>query len=359
MSDPDTADTAATYTFPTRPAGGLLLGLSGPRLSAVGLAGLALVVVVMTTGTTTRLTALTCVAVLLVVTFAKVAHRPLLEWIPVIGRHGWAQATRTNEFYRCTDLEARPLPEQVLDLPGELFGLELHDLETDADADTDTDRRYGILRDVWRRRVIAVAEVSGDGFLFDDPDDQQQRVDGWGALLDTVAATMPEIVRLQIVHTAGPASPDTSARHHATAGGHGTAATRRSYLQVLDRTGNHAQDHRLLVAVALDTKAARTDIRHAGGGVQGAANVLLDRAARIEAQLTAAGVDVHGWLPAGAIAAVLRAGFDPAASTLPTDDDGNPDLSPAACGPWAMNAGWDAVRHDSGWSTSFEVVPRS
>lgn len=359
MADIDNADTPATYTFPTRPAGGLLFGLSGPRLTAVGAAGLALVAAAVGTSTAGRLAALTAVAALIVVTFTRVAHRPLLEWIPILARHGWAQATRANEFYRSSDLETQPLPDQVLDLPGELFGLELHNLavDTDTDTDADSDRAYGILRDVWRKRVIAVAEVSGDGFLFDDPADQQQRVDGWGGLLDQVAATMPEIVRLQIVHTAGSASPAGPARHHHRAGGHGTPATRRSYRQVLDRAAAGAQHHRLLFAVALDERAARTDIRQAGGGVQGAANVLLDRAARIETQLAATGLAIHGWLSAGAIAAVLRTGFDPAAAaSLPTDDHGNPHVSAAACGPWAMHAGWDAVRHDSGWSTSFEVV---
>lgn len=357
MTDTDPAEGLAIYTFPTGPAGGILFGLSGPRLTAVGLSGLALLVAVMGTGTGARLAALTVVAVSLLLTFVKITHRPLLEWIPVVARHGWAQATRANEFYRSPDLETGPLPDEVLDLPGELFGLELHDLTVDTDTTADHAIRYGIVRDVWRKRVIVVAEVSGDGFLFDDPDDQQHRVDGWGALLDQVAATMPEIVRLQVVHTAGPAPVKRLARYHRTAGGHGTPATATSYRQVVERAGRDAQEHRMLLAVALDERAARNAIRQAGGGIAGAANVLLDRAARIEAQLTASGLQVHGWLSAGTIAAVLRVAFDPAAATsLPTDGDGNPDVSPPACGPWAMNAGWAAVRHDSGWSTSFEVV---
>jgi len=357
VTDTDATEGLATYTFPTGPSGGILFGLSGPRLTAVGLSGLAVLVAVMGTGTSSRLAAMMVVAVLLVATFAKVAHRPLLEWVPVIARYGWAQATRTNEFYRSPDLETQPLPDEMLDLPGELFGIELHDLTINADTPADHDSRYGILRDVWRKRVIAVAEVSGDGFVFDDPADQQQRVDGWGSVLDQVAATMPEIVRLQVVHTAGPASVEALARHHATAGGHGTNATATSYRQVIERAGQQAQEHRMLLAVALDERAARTDIRQAGGRIAGAANVLLDRAARIESQLTASGLQVCGWLPASTIAAVLRVAFDPAAHNwLPTDDHGNPDVSQSACGPWAINPGWAAVQHDSGWSTSFEVV---
>lgn len=342
------------YQFPARPGGGLLLGLSGPRLATAGAAGLWVAAGGLTAGS------LAAAVGLLAAAFVRVKGRVAVEWLPLVVRFGWAMATRNNEFYTSPDLRG-PLPDPTLDLPGELFGIELHDLTPDTAATSANPTRagYGVLRDVWRHRVVAVAEVSGEDFLFSDPDVQQARLVAWGALLDHVAQTMPELGRLQLVHCAGPASVDMLARHHRAEGGRGTDATAASYRQVLARVGRQAQEHRLLLAVAVDVRAVRRAVRQAGGGIEGAARVLMDRAARVEEHLVAGGLQLHGWLPARTIAQVLRVGFDPAARQLVGDMADVADgagVDPAACGPWGMVDGWSAVRHDSGWSTTFEVV---
>jgi hypothetical protein len=83
----------------------------------------------------------------------------------------------------------------------------------------------------------------------------------------------------------------------------------------------------------------------------------MDRAAIIEEVLRGAGLDVHGWLPADAIAQMLRVGFDPAArGHLDTAPDSPTGIDPAAVGPTGIVDGWSAVRHDSGWSTTLQVL---
>jgi hypothetical protein len=349
------------YRFPARPATGVLFGLSLPRLLTVAAGGVVLIAVASRPTVATVAVGGLLLTVLAGAAVAKVGGRTPVDWLPVWAAWGWVVATGNREFYASPDLGA-DLPAGMLDLPGGLFGLELHTftISSRATVANPTPAGYGVVVDTFRDRMVAVAEVSGQDLLFCDPQVQQARFAGWGQLLDHVGQSLPELSRLQLVHLAGPASPARPARWHHLHGGRGTDATATSYRQVLEAAGAGAQEHRLLLAVALDRTAARRAVRQAGGGRDGAAAVLLDRAAIIEDALTAAGVAVHGWLPARAVAAVLQAGFDPAASLQldargdDVNDGGGAEVSVA--GPVGMVESWAALRLDSGWATTLQVV---
>jgi hypothetical protein len=349
-----------TYQFPSRPIPGVLFGLSVARLAAIGAGG---VVVILTLSRPSAAGLLAAVFTLTLLTAAvgiKVRGRAMIDWLPVWVAFGWQQATRNNEFYANPDV-ALDLPAGVLDLPGELFGIEIHHYAgtSRASVANPTPTAYGLLKDTFRHRLVAVAEIAGDDFLFCDPADQQARIAAWGGFLDHVAQALPELTRLQVVHAVGePATADV-ATHHRDHGGRGTATTGDSYRQVVGAAREHAQQHRMMLAIALDTHLARRAIRQAGGGRDGAAAVLMDRAAVIEEMLRAAGVDVRGWLPATALGRVLRQAFDPAAAAAEqgaSDTTGTPEVAAAAVGPTGMVDGWSSVRHDSGWSATFQVA---
>ena len=348
------------YQFPTRPTPGLLFGLSAARLAAVGTAGVVAIATLTRPTAASLLTGAATIAVLAAAVVVKVAGRAAIDWLPVWIAFGWQQATRNNEFYTSPDL-ALDLPDEVLDLPGELFGIELHHYtgHCRATVSNPTPTGYGIIRDTFRHRLVAIAEIGGNDFLFCDPADQQARIGAWGAVLDHVAQSLPELCRLQVVHSVGPATTAPLAAHHRTHGGRGTEATAASYRQVVQATGASAQQHRMLLAIGFDLRLARRSIRQAGGGNDAAAAVLMDRAAVIEDTLRAAGIDLRGWLPVPTIGHVLRSAFDPAAAVTgdqPTDVNDGAGVETASAGPTGMVDSWSTVRHDSGWSTTFQVV---
>ena len=351
-----------SYRFPARASSGVLFGLSLSRLLAIGAAGVVLIVVTSRPSVWSLTGGSVVIGVLLGSVAVRVGGRPAIDWLPVWVGYGWAMATRNNEFYASPDLVDVELPEGTLDLPGELFGFELHtyDRTSKATVANPTPAGYGVLVDTFRDRLVAIVEVSGQDLLFCDPHDQQARFTSWGATLDHLVQSLPELARLQVVHLVGPASTETLARWHHAHGGRGTPDTHRSYRQVVDAAGTGAQEHRLLVAVALDVRAARRSVRQAGGGRDGAATVLLDRAATVEDALRAAGIEVHGWLPAPAVARLLRVAFDPAVRTRldagPDDVNDGGGLEAAAAGPTAMVEQWSALRHDSGWSATLQVA---
>ncbi|WP_052665111.1 SCO6880 family protein [Nitriliruptor alkaliphilus] len=350
-----------SYQFPAPTTSGLMLGLSAPRLVAVGLAGVTFVLAMAVQTAAALLLAAISIVALLAAVFVRVGGRPAIDWVPVWVAFGWAAATRNNEFYASPDLSV-DLPPETLDLPGELFGLELHSLAPSpaVSVANATPAEYGVVVDTFRHRLVAVAEVSGEDFLFLDPCDEQARVSAWGATLDHIAQSMPELCRVQVVHTAGPSSVEGLVGYHDGHGGRGPEAAAQSYRHVLARSGAASQEHRLLVAIALDARAARRAVRQAGGGTVGAGKVLMDRAAAVEEALSGCGLEVHGWLPARAIAQVLRVGFDPAARVALAEqsDDVNAGggVEPSAAGPYGMVDQWSMLRHDSGWSTTLQVV---
>jgi hypothetical protein len=344
------------YQFPVRTGTGVAFGLSVPRLVAVGAGGVVFVAMMMVGGRLWLVGGSLLLVVLTAGSVVRVGGRFAIEWVAVWAGFGWAAATRNNEFYVTPDV-ALGLPDETLDLPGELFGLELHEFAPPARPGRPPGR-YGVVRDTFRGRLVAVVEVSGEDFLFLDPSDEQARITAWGATLDHLAQSLPEIVRLQVVHTVGPAATDRLTLEQHTHGQRGTAATAASYRQVLDRAGAAGQEHRCLVAIALDVNAARRAVRQAGGGLAGAGAVLIDRAVTVEDALRAAGLQVHGWLSATQIGQVLKVGFDLTTPHHPDhdhDDDGG-DGGVWGWGPAALVEGWSALRHAGGWSTSLQVV---
>ncbi|HUG86023.1 MAG TPA: SCO6880 family protein [Euzebya sp.] len=350
-----------TYQFPARPTAGLLLGLSAARLGAVAAAGVVLITTLTRPTPTGVLVGLPGIVVLLASAAIRVGGRALIDWLPVGLAFGWQQATRNNEFYATPELDVG-LPDGTLDLPGELFGIEIHHFNgaSRATVANPTPAAFGIVRDTFRHRMVAIAEIAGEDFLFLDPADQQARIAAWGRVLDHVAQSLPELSRLQVLPTVGPASTAALAAHHRGHGCRGTERTAGSYRQVLGISGACSQQHRVLLAIGLDVRAARRAIRQAGGGTDGAARVLMDRAAVMEETLRSAGLAVQGWLPAPVIGSVLRAAFDPAAAHRLADvsadvNDGG-GVAPAAAGPTGMADGWAAVRHDSGWSVTLQIV---
>ena len=351
------------YRFPARPAVGVLFGLSLPRLVSYGLAGVMLIVVSARPSLAGVLVGGLLMVALVATASVKVAGRALVDWVPVAAGFLWRQVTRNTEFYASADLVETPLPDGVLDLPGELFGFELHAYlaaDTRATVNNPSPADYGILLDTFRGRLVAIVEVSGGDLLFLDPAEQQAHIGSWGGLLDHVGQSMPELCRLQLVHVCGPATGGQARRWHDDHGGHGDQATTVSYRHLLDEADGVGQHHRLLLAIALDRTVVRRQIRQAGGGHDGAATVLLDRAARIEDALAGAGVEVHGWLPARQVAAVLRAGFDPAAvdnlDARGVDVTAGAGCDPAVAGPAGMVESWTALRLDSGWAATLQVA---
>ena len=86
-----------------------------------------------------------------------------------------------------------------------------------------------------------------------------------------------------------------------------------SYLQLIGRAGDVAEEHELLFSLQIDAKrpAARRAITRLGGGDLGALAVLAGEVGQLIELLDEAAITVTGLLTRAGLAAAIRAGYDP------------------------------------------------
>lgn len=323
--------------FPRQSARGVLLGFSGPR---AGVLIAAVLIVIFTLAAHGGITGVLFTGVvlwgpLMASAFVRVQGRPVVEWAPV-WLHWRARQAAGQVEYRGRLIDT-PRPSGTLALPGE--GASLRFL-------VDEKTQICCVHDPWHQTLCAVLGVSHSAFALLSPDQQGQRVWGWGRALAALGNN-PSIAAVQVLE-AVVADPGTAIKGWwAEHGDHEEGFPANAYDDLLNRTSLASSTHRTLVSLSLDMKAAAKAIAQAGGGVTGAARVLAGDMAAFEQSLRAADLRVDHWLGANELAAVLRSAYDPAAVLTPA----SPGADIAHAGPIAISEHWDRLHTDSGWAT--------
>ncbi|GAA2627657.1 hypothetical protein GCM10010411_76040 [Actinomadura fulvescens] len=348
------------YEFGPRETGGILLGLGmGSILTLFG--GMFLLVRLLVYGWWGLSAGLVVMAAAVAAVWVPIGDRALGEWARVgvmygiRARLGWTQ-------YRggpAADTSRTP-PEpahdglEPLELPGELAGIAVLSVATPAGT-------VGVIKDRRRHSYTAIIATRGTAFQLLTVQDQDQRLAMWGELLSSIAYSGGGIVRLQVIDTTVPDSGDRLVRQWAAHGGGGTQASAASYEQLLDLARPVTLRHETHLAVMLDPRRVRRQIRHLGGGDEGACTYLLQRCAQIEEALANTGVTAEGALPPRAIHKLLRSAYEPGArwklDTRGTDysAEGAGGASAAEAGPMAAHATWPYYRTDDTYHAIFWV----
>jgi hypothetical protein len=313
---------------------GLLLGLTGPQVSALATAVVVIAVAVYASGFAGLAWTAPLWGGCTVAAWLPVGGRPLVQWLPVALAWGWRLVARQTGFRRRV---LRPRPDGTLALPGDAAALRRY---------VDAESRAVMVHDPHQARLVAVAEVSHQAFVLLDPADQQRRVQAWGRLLSG-ACRSGRLARLQVLERTLPDSGNGLARWWADHGVDDGSWVASTYRELIDRAGPAGEQHRTTVSLALDMKAAAREIRAAGGGMTGAATVLRREMRSLTTALTAADLAPVTWLSAGQLAVILRSAYDPQiAAALDRTSDGT---TLATAGPLAVEEYWAVMRTDSGW----------
>ena len=316
---------------------GVLLGLSVSQLITLGIALGAVVFAVYSGGgmllAYTAPIWVTCLAL----TWIPVGRRPLVEWLPV--GFWWLWKTTGGQFlYRRRIVKPRPAGN--LALPGDMARLREY---------TDPETGAGMVHDPTAGTLTVVTMITHPAFVLLDPGEQERRVTAWGRVLATVCRS-GRIATLQVLERTLPDSGQGLAEWwaaHGTADGSWAATT---YQELIDRAGPAGERHATTLSLSLDMRAAARQIRTAGGGIKGAANVLRQEMGTLLAALRSADLTSKGWLSTGQIAVILRSAYDPAiAATLERHGDLGHDL--ATAGPVAVTESWGHLRSDSAYHT--------
>lgn len=314
---------------------GVLLGLSGPRLAAIGLALTCFVIPMFSAGLAGIIVSAPLWAGFAALGVATYNGRGLADQLPVLAHWSRRIATRqTNYRVRAS----APRPAGTMALPGDTAALRFHH---------DPVSGAVMVHDPHRQTLTATVQVRHPAYVLLSPGDQAQRLAGWSRALASFAAT-GTCAAVQVMESTLPDPGHGVRGWHAEHGVNDASWPSEQYRALLDLAAPTSATHRTLIVVSLDLRRAAKAIRDGGRGIAGAAEVLRGDMTGVEASLRAASLTVEGWLDAAELAVVIRQTYDPAAGRMRPGDPGA-DLDTA--GPTAVHEQWDHLRHDSGYST--------
>ena len=213
----------------------------------------------------------------------------------------------------------------------------------------------GVVVDERARTVTAVLELRGHSFALLGPIEQDARVAGWARVLASLARDGSAVHRLQWVESC---LPDDGSAVQSHLDNHGILAedapAARSYRSLLDEASPVTRRHRVLLAVTVHRGRSARVIRSAGGGLDGAIEVLTREVSAVGTTLAGVDVAVEGVLDRVGLCQVVTEALHPA------PDWSGSAITPVATGgpPWPMGteARWDVVRTDGTWHAAYWVA---
>jgi type VII ESX secretion system EccE translocon-like protein len=315
--------------FPRPERNAVLLGL---RPIQVALAAASVITttitILMSTTPTVKAIGLTLASLCIAIAFTRADGLPMHRWLVLQVAYLWRPRS-----YRAKVM--RPRKHGRLELPGEKLQL------------LSWNTSIGIVHDLRRRRLIAVARIEGPAHLLQNSDEQDRRVTAYGQMIAGLCQGH-RIARAQILERTLPDPGDEVGAWARKRDLDPSTPAGAIYAELLDRAAPAAARHETLFAFALNLDAVSREVRKHGGGITGAVAVLESEARAFQTSLATAGV-AGSWLPADELTMSLRLAFDPAVAR------GSKVLEAADVGPLAMDADWDLLRTDSSFHRVYVI----
>jgi hypothetical protein len=314
-----------TYRFAPHPGGGFLLGLRLSQLCAFILAGLGALGALRLGGITGLAVAIAILAGAGGVALVPLRGQTLEQWAPVtvrflLGRFSGAarfraQRAQLGHLVRLPTGSLDPQPAQPPEArPSELAGLEYLEVTLSRYDQA----RLGVVKDRRASTFTATVRVSGRAFALLGPQDREARLEEYGAVLAALARDGSPVRRISWIERTLPADADALGNYllqakRADATLEDPPDELVSYLQLIGRAGDVAEQHELLFSLQVDARrpAARRAITRMGGGDFGALAVLAAEVGQLIELLDEAAITVTGLLTRAGLAASVRAGYDP------------------------------------------------
>jgi hypothetical protein len=340
-----------------------LFGLSGQRVAMLAAAVLAGAWPVSTASMASAAVAWPVAGVLVVLAFLRLGGRTVDEW--AIASVSYA-ATRTRGQHKFISGAFNPNggagSAKPIDLPGILAPVRI------LDARMPDGQPLAISHHAIDRTFTAVARVRFPGIGLVDSSRRDQRVSGWGALLQGLCTEGNPITRVQALQRLIPEPGAALRRWHADhlhpdAPDHAATVTRG-----LLATSTLATSQReAYLAFTMDARRVARPIKNAGGGTIGAAAVLTRQLRALAAAIGTADLQVEQWLGPRDLAEVIRTAYDPdigrhLADRRAAHHTGTlPGVDPGVAGPAAAESMPGSYVHDGGQSVTYWVHdwPRS
>lgn len=359
--------TPRTYTGWQAERINFVFGLSAPRAILLAVAALAVIMPITAGSMRDAAVFWPLAAVLAALAFTRFGGRTADEWAVSACSFGIGRLLGHAKFASGPYAPPRYLDgrdDTVLDLPGILAPTRLLSVPAAGGRD---------LAVVWHeydRTMTAVARIAAPGIGLADSAVRDQRVAGWGALLARLCVEDSPITRIQALQRIVPESGAALRGWHAAHELPGTPELAASVADELLSTQALTTRRECYVAITLDSRKARGQIRAAGGGQAGAAAVLVQHLRSMAQALSGADLMTQDWLGTRDLAEIIRVTFDPAAepalaerragagqaaSTGTTWAGAAPGVRPQDAGPVYAASHADRYEHDGATSTTWYV----
>src|SRR3954447_19644532 len=314
-----------TYRYGPLERGGVMLGLRVPQLVGFVVAGLIGLGFLNQANLIGLLLAVATIGVAAGILLAPIRGHTIEEWTPLtvrffVGRFSRkarfrAQLAQVGHVIRVPDGGLEPeRAEEPKSVPAELAGLEFLESEL---------ARYegalmGVVVDRKAKTFTAALRCQGQAFALLGAEEREQRLADYGGVLAALARDDTPLRRGAWIERTLPANGDATADYlyehkRADASLEAPPAELVSYMQLLGRSPDVAEDHELLFCVQIDAQraAARRAIKRLGGGDLGALAVLAGEVGQIADLLDAAGIAVTGVLTRRGLSPGDRKGLHP------------------------------------------------
>jgi hypothetical protein len=354
-----------TYRFAPHPSGGIILGLRASQLAGLIAGGLGTLGALRAGGIASIGLALLVVAATAGTVLVPLRGQTLEQWAPTIVRFaiaGFSGATRFRsrraQLGHLIDLAdggldpKPPLPPQAT--PSELADVELFEVALVRYDGA----RLGAVKDRRAGTFTATVRVSGRAFALLAPDEREQRLEEYGAVLAALARDDSPVRRISWIERTLPADADALGSYLLEAKAPEVTLEDPpdelvSYLQLIGRAGDVAEEHELLFSLQIDTHRpwARRAIARMGGGDTGALAVLASEVGQLIELLDEAAITVTGVLTRAGLAAAIRGGYDPWGDRqrqrqLDLHADADPGIAAHTMAPAARDEHWGRLRVD-------------
>jgi hypothetical protein len=353
-----------TYRFAPHPSGGFILGLRVAQV-VILVGGGALALSVLRAGAITGLVlALLILAAAAALALIRLRGQTLEQWTPIVARYALARLDGSARFraQRGQLGHLVVLPTGRLDpqppWPAEARPAELAEIELlEVALARYEDALLGVVKDRRAKTYAATVRVSGRAFALLAPEEREARLEEYGAVLAALARDDSPVRRVSWIERTLPADADALGSYLLEAKRIDAALEDPpdelvSYLQLIGRAGDVAEEHELLFSVQIDARrpAARRAIARCGGGDLGALAVLAAETGQLIELLDEADITVTGLLTRAGLSAAIRGGYDPwgqrARQRQLEAGAGDPGIAAHTATPGARDEHWGYLQAD-------------
>ncbi|MCA1705066.1 MAG: hypothetical protein LC808_18115, partial [Actinobacteria bacterium] len=221
--------------------------------------------------------------------------------------------------------------------------------------------RIGVLKARRDGTYTGVLAARGKSFALLDGPEKARRLSSWAGILAGLAREGGAVHRIQWIERTVPDPGNEIGKYlKDNISVPLDSAIARSYLEVVDQAGPTTQEHEVFIAVRVHAGRSSRAVKLAGGGDQGACELLRRELAALSSSLMGTDIAVEGALTPRLVAHVMRTAFDPASrqkiASIASKIPQRAGTAPVNAGPIAAEESWSSYRTDSGWHATYWIA---